>query len=260
MSLERDQNLVWQCRRGDQTEENSIVLGNISSGIGNINREPGAVVKGNIVQGAGRDQLRGNKFRGFGDHPVVRESYPGHVVRSFLNLLGLAAVIIVIMSVFPLNMAKIFGSLKLQPARVILVGVLGWLALPFVAIVSLITIIGPVVLLLIALLAVLVGTAVVSATLGEKLRDLLKWQTNNQILTTLAGLGVLWLAALLPLASIFIIIFCSVTGMGLLLVTKFGTGRPWFPPRRVDNYPVISPPGEEKDDAKGGVDDDIKNN
>ncbi|MHB8983866.1 MAG: hypothetical protein ACYC4E_00730 [Carboxydocellales bacterium] len=180
----------------------------------------------------------------------MRTSVVGRGSNSVGSLLGFMAVTAIILSIFPLNLEKMGSVLKVETGRVVLVGILGWLVLPFVLLISVLTIVGPLLIGLGALVAVLVGTVLVAMVLGEKLYEVFKWQNDNKILKALAGILVLWLAALLPIANGFIMIICSVLGMGLVLVTKFGLGTPWFPPRKAGVYAPTQVKGGTEDESK----------
>ena len=212
---------------GDIILKNSAkVIGNITVGTGELKRDPQAKVIGNVVEGRIDNGI--NLDRNFN---ISRPSFAERSFQSFLQMLGVLAMIAIVISIFPQNLSKMLGAFNLEPGRVVLVGVLGWIALPFVIVLSVITIIGPILLGLAAFVSVIVGAGLVSLLLGEKLQELFNWQNDNKIFTALLGLFVLWLGFLLPIASFFIVATCAIIGLGVVLMTKFGTGRPWFPAR-----------------------------
>lgn len=202
------------------------IVGNVTAGTGKITRDPGAQVIGSIFQGDNR--YNNVNINGFG---VYRPTFFERTLNSITTLLGLIAIIAIILSIFPRNLQKMLGAFDLEPGRIVIIGILGWIVLPLALVVSVITIIGPIVIMLGAFLSLLIGTVLVSLLLGEKVKELFNWQNDNKIFTAVLGLFVLWLASLLPIAQVFVVITCAVIGMGIVLVTKFGTGRPWFPPR-----------------------------
>lgn len=234
--------------------DSSVIRGNVTTATGKILRDPGANVKGTVFRGTKMPQLN----LGMVPNPgITVVSYPTHVFNRFTNMLGILAVVVILISILPLNGQKMLGALKMEPGRVILVGTLGWVLLPFLIIISLITIIGPVLLIVGALAAFLLGTGILGLLLGEKLVALFKWQFNNKIVAVSVGLAAMWLVSLLPIASVFIFFASAIVGMGVVLVTKFGTNRPWFPPRQTrDDFGMVDL--ITKDYDKGEAEDEKK--
>lgn len=250
---------------GINLKSSAKVNGNITTGTGIINKEQGAEVRGNTFEGTGTNHNR-NYSR---DQWPQKEktSTADRVLNSLGTLLGLMAITAIMLSIFPLNLQTMSSALNVETGRVVLVGLLGWIVLPFVLLVSVLTIVGPIIIGLGAFVSVLAGTVIIAQLLGDKLYEVFKWSNENKILKALVGLAVLWFASLLPIANVFILITCSVIGMGVVLVTKFGTGRPWFPPRRTSTYkpaqeviPVEHQviPVEPKELNQGGAEDEPK--
>lgn len=236
------------------------VIGNVTSAAGNIYLKDSSNIRGNVTAATGkifRDP--GADVRGTVFHGTKMPKIETHYFSRFTNMLGILAIVVILISILPLNVQKMIGALKMEPGRVVLVGILGWILLPFLIIISLITIIGPVLVVIGALAAFLLGTGILGLLLGEKLVTLFKWQSDNKILAAAVGLAALWLASLLPLAAIFIVLVSAVVGMGVVLVTKFGTNRPWFPPRKTGNNSLAldskigNDEGEAEDEIKPTV-------
>jgi cytoskeletal protein CcmA (bactofilin family) len=260
------------------------VYGNLTSATGDINLRETARVMGNITTGSGQvirvsgAEVTGNIFNGFTQNRIIENedkveqnredqvNYRSNSFDFFTKMLGMLAVIAIVLSVFPKNLEKMLNAFNLEAGRVVLVGVLGWVLLPFAMIISIVTIIGPFIIGLGAFVGFLAGIAIVGLLLGEKIKQMLKWQNDNKIMTAFAGIAVLWLASLLPVAPVFIVIICGVIGMGVVLVTKFGSGRPWFPPKNAGSH---SPAGineqwstdlPQVSDSEGGIGNDSIDN
>jgi hypothetical protein len=218
-------------------EKPAVVQGNLTTGTGDITKEPGADVSGNITKGLefshiNENNLNHNLNRGF---EAIYKPSPGELlINSITTFLGIAAVVALLISIFPGHLDKMVSAFNLETGRIILVGFLGWLLFPFAMLVSILTIIGPLILGLIAALAIFVGVAIVAWLIGEKVQHNTKIiKSDNKFLSTLMGLLIIGLISLLPIAKVFIWAVCAIIGMGVILVTKFGTGRPWFPPKNV---------------------------
>lgn len=209
-------------------KEGSKVRGNLTTALGKIDQNPRADVMGNITRANG---IRVGSGNGVVFDRSYANSFPDRLFNSFAQMLGLFAVIVIILCIFPQNLQKMLKAFNIEPGRVVVVGILGWIFFVPVLVFSVITIVGPLIVGLAGVAAVLIGTTIVSYLLGEKILELFHKPNENKITTAVAGLLVLWLASFIPIAKVFIVLICSIIGMGVMLVTKFGTGRPWFPPR-----------------------------
>jgi MFS family permease len=82
-------------------------------------------------------------------------------------------------------------------------------------------------LLLFLALASIIGTSGLGFAIGRLITDRCGWQIESPLL--IFGLGTLTLTLLyrLPYIGIVFMIMISLTGLGLITTTRFGSGQPW---------------------------------
>lgn len=151
-------------------------------------------------------------------HRPFRFNYAG---RTFSLAMGVL-ISTLLAAAFPLPLNRVGQALQQNPARLFLLGVLGWLAGILLTLAFLVTIIGiPVSLLLILGLAVATwfGRAAAAMVVGAAL---LKNRENLPAATALGAL-LLWAVALIPTVGGLVSLVVSVIAMGAVLLTRFGT-------------------------------------
>ncbi len=203
----------------------AVVIGDIVTVGGALRRSPEAQVRGQITEVSfGRIFAGGLGRLGF---PVV----PG-VFRVFY-VAGLFALALVLWALAPRHVDVVVSTIAAEPARSALWGLTALvLLLPLVIVLS-ITIIGIPVALAVVLAAVLarfMGYVALSLFLGHRLTGavcggdaglnpawvLLVGTVTIGVITAVPGVG--WLVSLA----------LTLVGTGAVLMSKFGTGRPWF--------------------------------
>ena len=87
----------------------------------------------------------------------------------------------------------------------------------------------PLALFLLAVLLVLtlVGLVAVSLSLGTLIGRLAGWRPHSPLWDVAAGLLVVYPLSLLPFVGWITTGVAALMGLGAILVTRFGTGRPW---------------------------------
>lgn len=154
------------------------------------------------------------------------------VGRFIVELLGLGAITLLGLSLFGTPLTKMSHWLTINLGNVLLKGFLGWLALPFLVITLILTIIGiPIAILALFLIPVplIVGLWVVGLFTGDKLAPYLRleWQ-NNLLIKGILGVITIWLAIKAPFIGFLVLPIIAIIGLGIILDSKFGTGKPWF--------------------------------
>lgn len=157
----------------------------------------------------------------------------GFSIGGFIvQLLGLGALTLLGLSLFGTPIAKMNLWLTDNLGNVLLKGFLGWLTLPFLIIALAITIIGiPIAFLALLLIPVplVIGLWVVGLFTGDKIAPLLKleWQENG-LIKGIIGVITIWLAIRAPFIGFLVLPIVAIVGLGIILDSKFGTGKPWF--------------------------------
>ena len=81
--------------------------------------------------------------------------------------------------------------------------------------------------LVVMLGAALFGTACISLALGRFLNRRLRLPRAHVLIAALAGALVVFDAALIPYAGVFVLAVVAITGLGLAAVTRLGSARGW---------------------------------
>ncbi len=237
-------------------EQNAVVEGDAVSFGGDVELKENAVVKGDAVSFGGRvikhanAQVRGEEVSmgGGGLGSVIaqkaaqRHKHEGHSIRldgddgdgfSLARFLVMFSLLFgfgfMLRMVAPQRMERIEEQIRAAPVTNWLVGVLGLIASIPLMVVSIVTVIGPVVvalLLLVSAPVAVVGTAMV---LGEKLPT--GRMRKTQALALAAGLLLVLLAWQIPVLGWMLMSFVVSMGLGAIIRTRFGT-----PPR---GLPVV---------------------
>ncbi|NMA02262.1 MAG: hypothetical protein GX923_06830 [Clostridia bacterium] len=162
-----------------------------------------------------------------------------NVGRFFVELLGLGALTLLGLSLFETPLIKMNNWLTTNLGNVLLKGFLGWLALPFLIITLILTIVGiPIAFLAMFLIPVplIIGLWVMGLFAGNKIAPFLKpeWQ-DNLLIKGILGVITIWLAIKAPFIGFLVLPVVAIIGLGIILDSKFGTGKPWFPKKGGNN-------------------------
>ncbi len=222
------------------------VHGNIVNVWGDVILLDGSTVSGDIVVLAGKVQRNGSATL---DGSIINKSFDNReysnygkndhsVITSLIQLLGLLGATVLAISIFPKSLNTMSTELTRDLLRIFLIGLAAWILLPFVLLVLTITIIGiPIMILLVLLIPLIfiISALVCSIALGTtRLRPMLSNTFNwakepNLLIEGLLGILTLWLVSQAPFVGWLVAPITAIFGMGVLISTKFGTNRPWFP-------------------------------
>jgi len=235
------------------------VNGNVTAFKGDIYLEDNAVVNGDLVAITGKvikksenvtingkiSEITNRNFNRATDSApsVQREvryinnspNWGGGVI---IQLLGLAALTLIGLSLFGKSMENMHLWFSSNIGQVILKGLLGWFALPFLLIALVITIIGiPVAAILIILIPIpiIIGLWIIGLFTGNKVLPLVKknWE-KNLLIEGVIGVSIIWLAIKAPFIGFLVLPIIAIIGLGVILDSKFGTGNPWFNKKKGD--------------------------
>lgn len=243
---------------GGTVRVSGTVRGNVVALGERVELNESAVVEGNVVTAGGRTIIhpdariegRTDGAIGFGDgripHPLAR-------TWELLLIPGLFAVSLLILALWPARVEAVTDHFKSNTGRSLVIGLLTMiLALP-AGILMVVTIIGiPVALLLAAVLlaARLLGYTAVAGLVGKRVMGLTRREVSR-IWELAVGVTLLGLIGLVPLVGWLIGLLLTAAALGSALDTRFGTNRPWFPPR---NEPGRTQDGnrDESDENRDG--------
>lgn len=214
--------------------DNARVGGDVASIGGSVQRSPGAVVGGSVTSGGVPFRF---DFRGI-TWPMHRGAW--HMPWASFGFMWLARLVgalvlaLVIVAIWPNNAAAVGAAIETRLGRAALIGLVAWLLFVPGMILLAITLIGiPLVpvWILFYVAAGALGHAAISVVVGDKVARLAN--ANMSILAkVLVGALIMALLSWIPAAGFLVSIAVAVIGLGAVLDTRFGTNRPWFPPRQ----------------------------
>ena len=209
--------------------ENGVIQGDVTNVGGGIEGQR-ARISGSI-----NDVNIGLALRSL---PLVPQRwYWGFTFRNpFLHLFLMAgwfAIALVTLSFFPNASKGVSQVMEQQPLRSILVGLLAWLLLLPLTLMMVITIVAiPVIPLLYLgfLVAKVLGYTSLALLIGGKVSQ--TTSPKNSTLAQLAiGVFILGLVGYIPILNGLVSLLASLITIGAVLDSKFGSNRPWLPPR-----------------------------
>lgn len=211
--------------------ENAEVGGEVTAVGAGIHRSPGAKVAGSVNNIAiGQflpPRLNLRKWRWhFGYH---------NPFMYLLYLAGLFSLALLTLSLFPSNVANVAKAIERQWGRNLLIGALVLLLIGPLTLIIAITIIGiPLAFLLWVgfFLAKILGYVAFVNLLGRKIAG--TGASLNVMAQLAVGVLVLGLVRYVPVIGPLASFFVTVITLGAVLDTKFGTNRPWLPPRSTE--------------------------
>jgi hypothetical protein len=237
---------------GGSISVNGPVKGDVVSVGGMVRLGADAVVDGEVTAiGGGVDRNRAARVSGtinsigIGEvfrHPRLRLNLgrwrwwsPYAAVSYLLYVLGLYALALLVIALVPSHVASVSRAIEIEWRRALFLGLMALLLIGPVTIVVAITIIGIPLALLIWLgfiLAKILGYAAFVSYLGSRIAGS---ERNLHRLAQLAiGVAVLALVRYVPLLGPVASFFVTLVTLGAVLDTRFGTNRPWLPPRETE--------------------------
>ncbi|MHB0976342.1 MAG: bactofilin family protein [Candidatus Aquicultorales bacterium] len=188
---------------------------------GKVTKAAGARIDGDEVDGPFFD--RGFRF------PSWVSTWFWFLQGTFV-LIGTMALGALAVALFPEQTGRLAAASETEIWKSLGWGVLGMLAVPVGAIALSVTIIGIpfVILFFLALpLILLYGYVGVSRLLGRKVVASLNAASSSPVAEVLVGILILGLVGFVPVVGDIVRVIAVLIGLGAILVTKFGTGKPW---------------------------------
>lgn len=220
-------------------EENAFINGDVETFAGDIFKNSDNItITGKMTELKNNKQLKADNLNPMVEREIRYVNNSPNWGGVLVQLLGLAALTLIGLSLFSKSMESMHLWLGANTGQVILKGLLGWFALPFLVIALIVTIIGiPVAAFLLLLIPVplIIGLWVVGLFTGNKILPLVKkdWQ-KNLILEGVIGVSIIWLAIKAPFIGFLVLPIIAIIGLGVIIDSKFGTGKPWFNNKKGD--------------------------
>lgn len=204
---------------------NAQVGGDLTVVGGSVSRDPQAVVRGETSRVSFADGIR----LGFGDFTFYNWRWFGFPF-SLFTVVGLFALALVVLAVIPEKVHAIEQYMESNAGRSIMIGLLAVVLVVPLTVVLVLTIIGPVVLWLGFLAAKLVGYVALVSLVGRKVSE--RFSIDGASIWGVV-IGVVIVAALryTPVIGGLFSVAATLWSVGAVIDTKFGTNRPWLPPR-----------------------------
>lgn len=212
----------------------------------NINEAPGIKIMGGESAwgpfGSGRPFGGPGPFDGFSPFIWFISNLVGIVLAA-----GLAALVVALL---PGPTAMLARTVEEQPLQSLGYGALATILIPvlFIAL-ALLIIVGWIMIPFVALAIPLIyayGLVGVSRWLGERVIVATRFVQDSPIAQAVTGAILLGIINLVPIIGWLINFVAALIGLGAVLISNFGTGKPWFGGRlRRPAPPAEQPPSEQ---------------
>ncbi|NPV54437.1 MAG: hypothetical protein HPY71_13125 [Firmicutes bacterium] len=224
--------------------ENARVGGDVTSVGGTVYRAEGSIVEGDVRSGGFpfRFGFRGMMWPGAHWMPwnMGPWNMPWGMSWGFFGalwiarLLGALVLSLVVVAVWPNHTTSVARAIETKLGHVALTGLVGWLLFVPAIIFLAITLIGiPLIPVWVALYiaAGVLGHAAIAILVGDRIAGLAN-TTMTMLVKVVVGALIIAVLGWIPGAGFIVAIAVAVIGLGAVLDTRFGTNRPWFPPRQ----------------------------
>jgi hypothetical protein len=212
--------------------------GRLQSLGGAVTQDDGAQIKGGVSQGFGPGNAPpapAPSFNGgFSVVAMVVEFYRA-VTRTVLGSLGMGLLALLVVLIWPEQIARVRGTLTNAPAQSGGLGLLTVVAVPVLIVVATLTIcLIPVAFMAMVLLTVAVafGWIALGELVGQRLVSAFNWVNLSQAVAAAIGTALLSLGvsvvSLAPCVGWVVPLILAAIGLGAVTLTRFGT-LPYFP-------------------------------
>lgn len=204
----------------------ATVNGDVMAVGGTVQRHPEAIVLGevNVVNFAQGIRL-GLGAPGYVVWPSFGYSF------SLLYVAGLFALALVVLAAMPDKVNAIESHMETNVGRSMLIGLLAIGLLVPLTLVLVLTLIGPPILWLGFFAAKMIGYVALVNIVGRKVTERFVADVTP-IWQVVAGVIIVAVLRYMPMLGVLFTAVATVWSLGAVLDTKFGTNRPWLPPRR----------------------------
>ncbi|MFQ5812765.1 MAG: polymer-forming cytoskeletal protein [Anaerolineae bacterium] len=229
----------------------AVVDGDLVTIGGNVQREPGAVVRGNEVGGFEFEGLpRFWTFPtrlSFGRGRDLWSSFIFDVFKAIFVALALAALGLLVVLFWPKQMSVVGQAILAAPLPSAGVGLLtGVVAVVLMVLLAITICLSPVAFLLFVatLVAGIFGWIAVGLLVGQRLLEAFKVRGVTSLMAVAAGTLLISLLRAIPCLGAIMAFVVGCAGLGAVVLTRFGTQT--YPlPKRVPPAPPVPAPPEE---------------
>lgn len=201
----------------------TVIEGNFAHFGGRVTKAPEARIEGTETAG----------FRGF--NPFAS------LLFGLLSLIGTLVLAAVVVALLPTQTTVLADTIERQPLNCAGVGFLSTILIPVIFIaLALLIIVGWILIPFVALAIPLVyfyGYVGAARWLGMRIIRATHFVSDSPIAQVLTGVLILGLIALIPILGGLIVFIAAIIGLGAVILSKFGTGRPWFGGRATTQVP-----------------------
>ena len=213
------------------------IAGDIITVGGSLSRAEGARVGGDTVEGF-RWNWQPNRE---GTQVTPEISLPANfwsplqlfrqMLQAILTVLGLMALGVLVALLLPNQMTQVTQVIGSAPVASLGVGLLSMIVIPILAVLLIITCIGPFILVVAALVAGLFGWLAVGLFVGNKILHSLHTKDTSALVAVVLGIAIITLVSEIPCIGWLFGLLVASLGLGAVILTRFGTtSYPWPTP------------------------------
>jgi len=203
--------------------DEAVIEGDFTQFGGTVSRAPGAEIRGSETVG-----------------PRVFDPFRG-VVAGLFSLISALVLSAVVVALLPKQTAILADTVENRPLPSLGAGFLATILIPLVFILlALLIIIGWILIPFVALAIPLIyfyGYVGVARWLGRRLIEATHIVQQSPIAQVLIGVLVIGIIGFIPIIGWLVLIAVFLIGLGAVILSKFGTGRPWFRERAATQAP-----------------------
>lgn len=207
---------------------NARVSGDVSVVGGTLTRDPQAVVEGEISSVSFSEGFR---FR-FDFDDLRRVGWHGlDFPWVLLYVGGLFALALMVATVIPHHVDAVARAMESNAGRCIVIGLVAVLLMVPLTLLLILTIVGPPLLWLGFFAAKILGYVALVSLVGRRVAERMAGPTSP-VWQVLLGVVLVALVRYIPVLGPLFSLTVTLWSLGAVLDTKFGTNRPWLPPRQ----------------------------
>jgi len=169
------------------------------------------------------------------------------IAEGLLTVLGLIALGVLVMLLLPQQTEQVAQVARADAAISLAMGILSLVVIPILLVLLVITCIGPVILALVAGIALLFGWIAVGLVLGRLILTGLHAKETSPLVAVILGVGLITFLSQIPCIGWLFALVVASLGLGAVILTRFGTrAYPWPPSTKKDaSGEPIAPYGTE---------------
>jgi len=191
----------------------AVITGDFTRFGGSVDRAPGARIEGSQTVG-----------------PRIFDPFANFIASLFALLFTLALAVVVV-AILPEQTRVLANTVGNQPLTSLGYGLLATILIPVLfLILALIIIVGWILIPFVAIAVVLTyfyGYVGFARWLGDRITGATRSAGQSPIVTVLIGAFVLGIIGLIPILGGLVQFIAAIIGLGAVLISKYGTGKPW---------------------------------